>query len=127
MRPTIRRVLLVCAASAAPALSLAQATREVTPRRNAFGFSYVSYAIDDDDAVFTDAQEHFTANFGFRFTRAFVRPSRALGWMIDGELFLGVIDRELLDVPLPETMLGLHAFVGPVRQNIRTSFSFTGG
>jgi hypothetical protein len=113
MRRMLRQLLLACLVTTAPALLLAQAPRDAAPRRNAFGFSYVTYAVEDDDGVFTDASEHLTTNFGFRFSKAFVRPSRALGWMVDGELFLGVIDRELLDVPLPETMFGLHAFVGP--------------
>lgn len=123
MRPMLQRLLLACITSLAPALMLAQATRDVTPRRNAFGFSYVTYAIDEEDAVFTDAREHRTSNFGFRFSRVFVKPRRALCWMLDGELFLGVINRELLDVPLPETMFGLHAFVGPqVRSGRWTSY-----
>lgn len=127
MRPPLRRLLLVCAIALTPVLSTAQSSQPAPPRRNAFGFSYVTYAVEDDDGVFTDAQRHVTANFGFRVTKAFVKPQRALGWLIDGELFLGVIDRELLDVPLPETILGLHAFVGPQYRSGRlTSYAAMG-
>jgi hypothetical protein len=127
MRPSLHQVLLVCAAALTPALSCAQSSQPAPPRRNAFGFSYVTYAINDDDGVFTDAEAHMTANVGFRLNRSFVRPQRALGWMVDGELFLGVINRELLDVPLPETMLGLHAFVGPqLRSGRLTTYAAVG-
>jgi hypothetical protein len=34
--------------------------------------------------------------------------------MLDGELYLGVANRQLLDVDMPNTIFGLHAFVGPV-------------
>ena len=84
----------------------------VNARRAAFGFSYVSYALDDEDGVFTDNRAHTAQNFGFRVNRAF-RRQQQLGWMLDGELFLGVLQRELIDVPLPETIFGLQAFAGP--------------
>ena len=81
-------------------------------RKAAFGFSYVTYDIDAEDGVFTDNRDHATQNFGFRVNRAF-RRQQQVGWMMDGELFLGVLNRELIEVPLPETILGLQAFAGP--------------
>lgn len=108
----IGKVLLVLAALLPVVSVAAQQGQDQGPRKSAFGFSYLTYAIEPDDGVFTDDEAHATQNFGFRFNRSF-RGQRSVGWMIDGELFLGVIDRELLDVPLPETIFGLHAFVGP--------------
>ena len=104
--------MLVAAALLPLAGAAAQQGPEAAPRRSAFGFSYVTYTIEPGDGVFTDNETHATQNFGFRFNRSF-RRQRSLGWMIDGELYLGVVDRELLEVPLPETLFGLHAFVGP--------------
>lgn len=115
MRPTQMLALtslLLVPAIAAIAQSAQPSQRAIRPRKSAFGFSYVTYAFEQDDGVFTDNREHATQNFGFRFNRAF-RRAQPVGWMMDGELFLGVIDRELVNVPLPETLFGMHAFVGP--------------
>jgi hypothetical protein len=104
----------------------APATGTAVARKAAFGFSYVSYYIDQDDGVFTDNTEHTTQNFGFRVNRAF-RRQHQLGWMMDGELFLGVLNRELIDVPLPETIFGLQAFVGPQLRLGRISVNVAAG
>jgi len=34
--------------------------------------------------------------------------------MLDGEVYLGVANRILIDVDMPNTIFGLHAFAGPV-------------
>jgi hypothetical protein len=83
------------------------------PRDLAFGFSAVSYLFEASDGVFTDNDEHMPGNVGFRLTKAFF-GDRSWGWMLDGELYLGVANRQLLDVDMPNTIFGLHAFVGPV-------------
>ena len=83
------------------------------PRDLAFGFSGVSYLIEPSDAVYTDPEEHLSGNFGFRLTKAFF-GGRRFGWMVDGELYLGVANRVVLDVDLPNTIFGLQAFAGPV-------------
>jgi len=86
--------------------------QESGPRGWAFGFSAVGYLIEETDGVFTDADEHMTPNFGFRFTKAWF-GNRHFGWMLDSELYLGVAHRMLIDVDLPETIFGLQAFAGP--------------
>ena len=83
------------------------------PRDFAFGFSGVTYLFEAEDGVFTDADEHLPGNFGFRFTKGFF-GDRSWGWMLDGELYLGVANRQLIDVDMPNTIFGLQAFVGPV-------------
>ena len=83
------------------------------PRDVAFGFSGVTYLFEASDGVFTDADEHLPGNFGFRLTKASF-GGRSWGWMFDGELYLGVANRQLLDVDMPNTIFGLQAFVGPV-------------
>jgi len=107
----MQRVIPV--AITALAVFIAQPALAQGPRDTAFGFSGVTYLIEAQDAVFTDADEHLQGNFGFRFTKAFF-GERSWGWMLDGELYLGVASRELLDVDMPNTMFGLQAFVGPV-------------
>lgn len=128
MQTTSRMFLAACAALLPAVHASAQRETPDAPvrRSSAFGFSYVTYAFDPQDGVYTDNKTHTTPNFGFRFTKGF-RTQRALGWMMDGELFLGVIDRELLDVPLPETIFGLHAFVGPQYTAGRLTLSAAGG
>lgn len=83
------------------------------PRDLAFGFSGVTYLFEASDGVFTDADEHLPGTFGFRLTKGFF-GGRSWGWMLDGELYLGVANRELLDVDMPNTIFGLQAFAGPV-------------
>ncbi len=78
-----------------------------------FGFSGVTYLFEASDGVFTDAHEHLPGNFGFRLTKASFGV-RSWGWMFDGKLYLGVANRQLLDVDTPNTIFGLQAFVGPV-------------
>ena len=112
MRPTKMLVLLSALIVPVVAVTAQTTQKPVVSRNGAFGFSYVTYSFEPDDGVFTDNRVHATQNIGFRFNRSF-RRAQTVGWMMDGELFLGVIDRELLDVPLPETLFGLHAFVGP--------------
>lgn len=87
----------------------AQAER---PREWAFGFSGVTYLFEASDAVFTDPDEHLSGNFGFRLSKASFGDG-ALGWVIDTELYLGVANRFVLDVDLPNTIFGLQAFAGP--------------
>lgn len=107
----VRRLALAASAlflTAQPGLGQSSGPREL-----AFGFSGVSYLIEAQDGVFTDADEHLAGNFGFRFTKASF-GDRSWGWMLDGELYLGVANRELLDVDMPNTIFGLQAFAGPV-------------
>lgn len=82
------------------------------PREWAFGFSGVTYLFEASDAVYTDPDEHLSGNFGFRLSKASFGGG-ALGWVIDTELYLGVANRFVLDVDLPNTIFGLQAFVGP--------------
>ena len=82
------------------------------PREWAFGFSGVTYLLYAADAVYTDPDEHLSANFGFRLSRTSF-GERRLGWILDGELYLGVAHRELIDVDMPNTIFGLQAFAGP--------------
>lgn len=82
------------------------------PREWAFGFSGVSYLIEPTDGAFTDPDRHRTKNFGFRFSKASF-GERRWGWLIDTELYLGVANRVLIDVDLPNTIFGLQGFVGP--------------
>ena len=93
-----------------PSTALAQ---QPGPRGFAFGLSGVGYLFEASDGVFTDPSDHHPTNFGFRLTRAYF-GGRSWGWMLDGELYLGVANRQLLDVDMPNTIFGLHAFVGPV-------------
>jgi hypothetical protein len=60
-----------------------------------------------------DPDEHLPGNFGFRFTGASF-GDRSWGWMLDAELYLGVANRQLLDVDVPNTIFGMQAFAGPV-------------
>jgi len=83
------------------------------PRDLAFGFSGVTYLFEASDGVFSDADEHLPGAFGFRLTKGFF-GNRSWGWLLDGELYLGVANRQLLDVDMPNTIFGLHAFAGPV-------------
>lgn len=129
MRPAKMFVLagaVIFPAIAASAQLAQKPQQPVRPRKASFGFSYVTYAFEADDGVFSDNREHATPNFGFRFNRAF-RRTQQVGWMMDGELFLGVIDRELLDVPLPETSFGLQAFTGPQISVGQFTFTAAGG
>ena len=87
--------------------------QDAGPRDLAFGLSGVTYLFEASDGVFTDADEHLPGNFGFRLTKASF-GGRSWGWMFDGELYLGVANRQLLDVDMPNTIFGLQAFVGPV-------------
>jgi hypothetical protein len=121
-----QRIVLVCAVLLPTSRVTAQQTTASPHGKSAFGFSYLTYSFDPEDGVFTDNKTHATQNFGFRFTKAF-RRQRPLGWLVDGELFLGVIDRELLNVPLPETIFGLHAFVGPQYSAGRMTYYAAGG
>lgn len=86
----------------------------------------MTFSFQPEDGVFTDNSTPASQNFGFRFNKAFKRQ-KPLAWMMDGELFLGVIDGELLDVPLPETIFGLHAFVGPQYTAGHLTFCAAGG
>ena len=127
MRST--KMLVLCGAllftsSAVAAQQARKSQHPDRPRTGAFGFSYVTYEFVPDDGVFTDNRSHASQNFGFRFNRSF-RRAQPVGWMLDGELYLSYIDRELLNVPLPETVFGLHAFVGP--QITRGRFTFSAG
>lgn len=106
----VRRLALTALALCAAQPVLGQSSG---PRDLAFGFSGVTYLIEASDGVFTDPDEHLVGNFGFRFTKAYF-GDRSWGWMLDGELYLGVANRELLDVDMPNTIFGLQAFVGPV-------------
>jgi hypothetical protein len=83
------------------------------PREWAFGFSGVSYLIEPTDGAFTDPDRHRTKNFGFRLSKASF-GDRRWGWLIDTEVYLGVANRMLIDVDLPNTIFGLQGFVGPV-------------
>ena len=83
------------------------------PRHVAFGFSGVTYLFEASDGVFTDADEHLPGAFGFRLSVASF-GDRSWGWMLDGELYLGVANRQLLDADMPNTIVGLQGFVGPV-------------
>jgi len=105
-RPTIFCLLALC--SVAPL-----AGQSTGPRELAFGFSGMTYLFEPEDAVFTDADEHLNGNFGFRLTKAWF-GDRAWGVMVDTELYLGVANRLVLDVDLPNTIFGLHAYAGPV-------------
>lgn len=104
-----KAVGVVCAvlATAVPA------SGQTPPRELSFGFSAVTYLFEPEDAVYTDPDEHLSGNFGFRLTKAFF-GKRSVGWLVDTELYLGVADRFVLDVDLPNTIFGLQAFVGPV-------------
>ncbi len=117
-----------CVASLMLALSAAAPTaaQDSGPREWAFGFSGVGYLIEASDGVFTDPDEHMTPNFGFRLTKASFGEDR-WGWMLDGELYLGVANRILLDVDMPNTIFGLQAFVGPVVALGPFQFYATGG
>lgn len=83
------------------------------PRDVAFGFSGMTYLFEPEDAVFTDADEHLNGNFGFRLTKAWF-GDRTWGLMVDTELYLGVASRMVLDVDMPNTIFGVHAYAGPV-------------
>jgi hypothetical protein len=87
--------------------------RAQAPKDLAFGFSGMSYLFESSDAVYTDPGEHLSGNFGFRLSKAFF-GDRSVGWMMDTELYLGVANRFVLDVDLPNTIFGLQAFAGPV-------------
>ncbi len=103
-------LVLAIVASWSPSRALAQ---EPDPRGFAFGFSGVGYLVEATDGIYTDPNDHHPTNVGFRLTRASF-GGRSWGWMIDAELYLGVANRQLLDVDMPNTIFGLHAFVGPV-------------
>ncbi|MEM7416671.1 MAG: hypothetical protein AAF389_14295 [Gemmatimonadota bacterium] len=103
----MRRLLFVLA------LALVATPIHAQPREWAFGFSGVTYLFEPEDAVYTDPDEHLSGNFGFRLTKASF-GDRSFGWMINTELYLGVADRFVIDVDLPNTIFGLQAFAGPV-------------
>ncbi len=83
------------------------------PRGFAFGFSGVRYLVQPWDGIYTDPYDHHPTNVGFRLTRASF-GGRSWGWFVDAELYLGVANRQLLDVDMPNTIFGLHGFAGPV-------------
>lgn len=103
-------VILAVLASWSPSGAVAQ---QPGPRGFAFGFSGVGYLVEATDGIYTDPNDHHPTNVGFRLTRASF-GGRSWGWMLDAELYLGVAHRQLLDVDMPNTIFGLHAFVGPV-------------
>lgn len=84
-----------------------------SPREVAFGFSGVTYLFEASDGVFTDDDEHLPGAFGFRLSLASF-GERSWGWMLDGELYLGVANRQLLNADMPNTIVGMQAFAGPV-------------
>lgn len=114
MNSAERRTSIIGALTLAIVLSATAplAAQSDRPREWAFGFSGVTYLFEASDAVFTDPDEHLSGNFGFRLSKASFGDG-PLGWVIDTELYLGVANRFVIDVDLPNTIFGLQAFVGP--------------
>lgn len=108
----MRRRILIGLAALGAATARPTAAQQTAPRDLAFGFSGVTYLFEAEDGVFTDADEHLPGNFGFRLTKGFF-GDRRWGWMLDAELYLGVANRQLIDVDMPNTIFGLEAFAGP--------------
>lgn len=108
----MRRLNSIGCALLAVALAQPAEAQSSKPRDFAFGFSGVTYLFEAVDGVYTDADEHLPGNVGFRFTKAYF-GERRLGLMLDGEIYAGVADRELVGTSMPNTIFGLQAFVGP--------------